>query len=76
MSRAHSGMSEGYKRKKMIRERREDDLKVLRLAQDVYRKRFNQKFLKGTDMNRTKLSKIRQEIKKYMNDHPGEEFPY
>ena len=75
MSRAHPGQSEDYKKKKETRHGREDDLRLLRLAQDVYRQRFNAHEVKGTDMNRTKLNKIREEIKEFYEQNPGQKFP-
>lgn len=76
MSRAHPGKSEEYKQKKATRNGRQEKLKLLRLAQDVYRKRIGQLTLKGTDMNRTKLNKLRDDIKKWLDAHPGQEYPY
>lgn len=75
MSRAHPGQSEDYKRKKETRRNREDNLNMLRLAQTVYRMRTGQKSIRGTDMNRTKLNKIREEIKMFYKNNPDKEFP-
>lgn len=62
-------------KKKETRQNREDQLKVLRLAQKVYRLRTGQKSLKGTDMNRTKLNKIRDEIRLFYKNNPHKDFP-
>lgn len=75
MSRAHPGQSEEYKKKKETRRNRESNLNLLRLAQKVYKIRTGQRNIRGTDMNRTKLNKIREEIKQFYKDHPDEEFP-
>lgn len=75
MSRAHPGESLDYKKKKETRQGREEQLRMLRLAQDVYRVRTGDMNIKGTDMNRTKLNKIREEIKEYIKKNPGKEFP-
>jgi len=75
MSRAHPGQSLDYKKKKETRANREDALGLLRLAQDVYRLRLDDPQIKGTDMNRTKLNKIRDEIKALYKQHPGQSFP-
>lgn len=75
MSRAHPGQSEEYKKKKETRRSREESLALLRLSQDVYKVRTGQKNIRGTDMNRTKLNKIREEIKQFYRDNPGKEFP-
>jgi hypothetical protein len=75
MSRAHPGQSEDYKKKKETRHGREEALRLLRLSQDIYRKRNNELDVRGTDMNRTKLNKIRDEIKDFYKQNPGEEFP-
>lgn len=75
MSRAHPGQSEDYKKKKETRYSREEDLRLLRLSQKIYRDRFNEPDIRGTDMNRTKLNKIRDEIKEFQKTNPGEKFP-
>jgi hypothetical protein len=75
MSRAHPGQSEEYKKKKETRRNREANLNLLRLAQKVYKVRTGQRNVKGTDMNRTKLNKIREEIKQFYKDHPDDDFP-
>lgn len=75
MSRAHPGQSEDYKRKKETRKNREEQLELLRLAQKVYKVRTGQKNIRGTEMNRTKLNRIRDEIKQFYQDNPGAEFP-
>ena len=62
-------------RKKETRRNRQQDLELLRLAQKVYKIRTGHKNIKGTDMNRTKLNKIREEIKQYYKQHPGTSFP-
>lgn len=75
MSRAHPGQSEDYKRKKETRKNREEQLELLRLAQKVYKVRTGQKNIRGTEMNRTKLNRIRDEIKQFYQDNPGADFP-
>ena len=75
MSRAHPGQSEDFQRKKETRNKRSGELKILRKAQEVYRIRLGQPNIRGTEMNRTKLNKIRQEIKHFMENNPGKDFP-
>lgn len=75
MSRAHPGLSVDYQKKKETRKNREQKLEVLRLAQKVYRSRNDNKGLKGIEMNRTKLNKIREEIMQFYNQYPGWAFP-
>jgi hypothetical protein len=74
MSRAHPGESVEYKKKKETRSIRAIDLSLLRKAQDIYRVRTGQKTIKGTDMNRTKLNKIREEIKIWLNNGTNRDF--
>jgi hypothetical protein len=61
-------------KKKETRSCRATDLGLLRKAQDVYRVRTGQKSIKGTDMNRTKLNKIREEIKIWLGNIPDRDF--
>ncbi|CAI2359994.1 unnamed protein product [Moneuplotes crassus] len=74
MSRAHPGQSTEYRQKKQTRNGRQDKLRLLRKAQRVYRVRDKCPNIKGTDMNRTKLNKIRDQIKQWMNEHPGMDY--
>mmetsp|Transcript_35362 Transcript_35362/g.35020 ORF Transcript_35362/g.35020 Transcript_35362/m.35020 type:complete len:84 (+) Transcript_35362:56-307(+) len=74
MSRAHPGQSDEYRQKKQTRNGRESKLRLLRKAQRVYRVVHKCPDIKGTDMNRTKLNKIRDHIKKWMLEHAGMEY--
>jgi len=74
MSRAHPGQSNEYQQKKATRKGREEKLRLLRLAQDVYRHKTGEISMRGTLMNRTKLNKLRDNIQDWMVLHPGQKF--